>query len=323
MKNNCYRYLYRIVEVLLILSITAGIIAIGFHSHDNAEMVGLLSPLMVALVLMWFISLPLLIIYVASFFCSIPPSSIYKKAVLLLHILNVALWFLFYFLLPKPAPCDAALMVNHFKTHHDNMYDLRRRVGIVFQNPDNQFIGSTVADDIAFGLENHCVPNEQMQPIIEKVAKSVGMENYLEKEPTHLSGGQKQRVAIAGVLAMEPDIVIFDESTSMLDPQGKATINEQIRSLHAEKEMTVVSITHDMEEVAQSEYVLVLSKGKIVMRGTPQEVFEHADQLKELRLDVPFATQVAKALKQEGIQMEESLNIEQVVNQLCQLKSNT
>ena len=205
----------------------------------------------------------------------------------------------------------------------DNMYDLRRRVGIVFQNPDNQFIGSTVADDIAFGLENHCVPNEQMQPIIEKVAKSVGMENYLEKEPTHLSGGQKQRVAIAGVLAMEPDIVIFDESTSMLDPQGKATINEQIRSLHAEKEMTVVSITHDMEEVAQSEYVLVLSKGKIVMRGTPQEVFEHADQLKELRLDVPFATQVAKALKQEGIQMEESLNIEQVVNQLCQLKSNT
>ena len=109
----------------------------------------------------------------------------------------------------------------------------------------------------------------------------------------------------------------------MLDPQGKATINEQIRSLHAEKEMTVVSITHDMEEVAQSEYVLVLSKGKIVMRGTPQEVFEHADQLKELRLDVPFATQVAKALKQEGIQMEESLNIEQVVNQLCQLKSNT
>ena len=128
MKNNCYRYLYRIVEVLLILSITAGIIAMGFHSHDNAEMVGLLSPLMVALVLMWFISLPLLIIYVASFFCSIPPSSIYKKAVLLLHILNVALWFLFYFLLPKPAPCDAALMVNHFKTHHDNMYDLVRYV---------------------------------------------------------------------------------------------------------------------------------------------------------------------------------------------------
>lgn len=128
MKNNCYRYLYRIVEVLLILSITAGIIAIGFHSHDNAEMVGLLSPLMVALVLMWFISLPLLIIYVASFFCSIPPSSIYKKAVLLLHILNVALWFLFYFLLPNPAPCDAALMVNHFKTHHDNMYDLVRYV---------------------------------------------------------------------------------------------------------------------------------------------------------------------------------------------------
>ena len=155
MKNNCYRYLYRIVEVLLILSITAGIIAIGFHSHDNAEMVGLLSPLMVALVLVWFISLPLLIIYVASFFCSIPPSSIYKKAVLLLHILNVALWFLFYFLLPKPAPCDAALMVNHFKTHHDNMYDLVRYVrsalddscSIVLQYRDNELQKFTIANN--------------------------------------------------------------------------------------------------------------------------------------------------------------------------------
>ena len=155
----------------------------------------------------------------------------------------------------------------------ETVYDLRSHVGIVFQNPDNQFIGSTVADDIAFGLENHCVPQEDMQALIEKSAASVGMSDFLQAEPTHLSGGQKQRVAIAGILAMTPDIIIFDESTSMLDPQGKASINAQIKRLHDEKNITILSITHDMEEVAQSQHVIVLNHGVVEMEGTPKEVF--------------------------------------------------
>ena len=151
--------------------------------------------------------------------------------------------------------------------NEENVYSLRNHVGIVFQNPDNQFIGSTVADDIAFGLENHCVPQEQMQAIIEDVAARVNMSDFLDSEPTKLSGGQKQRVAIAGILAIAPDIIIFDESTSMLDPQGKASINEQIQKLHDERNITILSITHDMEEVAQSEYVIVLKDGKVEMQG--------------------------------------------------------
>lgn len=201
---------------------------------------------------------------------------------------------------------------------------LQKDMGMIFQN-FNLLSRLDVYDNVAlpmkfWGMKTNTPEAEKK---IKDLIDLVGLGDKLHAKPRELSGGQKQRVAIAGVLAMEPDIVIFDESTSMLDPQGKASINEQIRSLHTEKEMTVVSITHDMEEVAQSEYVLVLSKGKIVMQGKPQEVFEHADQLQELRLDIPFATQVAKALKQEGIQIDESLNIEQVVNQLCQLKSNT
>ena len=164
----------------------------------------------------------------------------------------------------------------------ETIYELRSHVGIVFQNPDNQFIGSTVADDIAFGLENHCVPQEQMQDLIDKSATAVGMTDFLDAEPTHLSGGQKQRVAIAGILAMAPEIIIFDESTSMLDPQGKASINQEINHLHQSRDITILSITHDMEEVAQSEHVIVLNQGKIEMEGTPKEIFAHPDLLKNM-----------------------------------------
>lgn len=203
----------------------------------------------------------------------------------------------------------------------ETIYDLRSHVGIVFQNPDNQFIGSTVADDIAFGLENHCVPQEDMQALIEKSAASVGMSDFLQAEPTHLSGGQKQRVAIAGILAMTPDIIIFDESTSMLDPQGKASINAQIKRLHDEKNITILSITHDMEEVAQSQHVIVLNHGVVEMEGTPKEVFAQEAMLKKMQLDIPFALKFSKAMQKEGFSSIHALTLDEVVNQLCQLKS--
>ena len=203
----------------------------------------------------------------------------------------------------------------------ETVYDLRSHVGIVFQNPDNQFIGSTVADDIAFGLENHCVPQEDMQALIGKSAASVGMSDFLQAEPTHLSGGQKQRVAIAGILAMTPDIIIFDESTSMLDPQGKASINAQIKRLHDEKNITILSITHDMEEVAQSQHVIVLNHGVVEMEGTPKEVFAQEAMLKKMQLDIPFALKFSKAMQKEGFSSIHALTLDEVVNQLCQLKS--
>lgn len=205
--------------------------------------------------------------------------------------------------------------------NEENVYSLRNHVGIVFQNPDNQFIGSTVADDIAFGLENHCVPQEQMQAIIEDVAARVNMSDFLDSEPTKLSGGQKQRVAIAGILAIAPDIIIFDESTSMLDPQGKASINEQIQKLHDERNITILSITHDMEEVAQSEYVIVLKDGKVEMQGTPKQIFEHKDKLKEMKLELPFALSFSEKLKNEGIFKDSYCTLDEVVNELCQLRS--
>lgn len=205
--------------------------------------------------------------------------------------------------------------------NEENIYDIRSHVGIVFQNPDNQFIGSTVADDIAFGLENHCIPQEKMQDIIEESAQKVGMLNYLDTEPTKLSGGQKQRVAIAGILAMEPEIIIFDESTSMLDPQGKKSINEQIKKLHDEKNITIISITHDMEEVAQSEHVIVLKDGKVKMSGKPMEIFSHEKELKDMKLDIPFALKFSNELKKEGILDQGICTLEGVVEALCQLKS--
>ena len=161
----------------------------------------------------------------------------------------------------------------------ESVYDIRDKIGIVFQNPDNQFIGATVADDIAFGLENHQVPHDQMQAIIDEFAARVNMSKYLNSEPTKLSGGQKQRVAIAGVLAMRPQILIFDESTSMLDPQGKAEINALVKRIHEETGITIISITHDIEEMVSSDHVIVMKAGKVVMDGTPAEVLNNEEEL--------------------------------------------
>ena len=203
----------------------------------------------------------------------------------------------------------------------DTLYDIRDKVGIVFQNPDNQFIGATVADDIAFGLENHQVASEYMQEIIDRYAQKVGMSKYMQSEPTKLSGGQKQRVAIAGVLAMTPEIIIFDESTSMLDPQGKAEINELIQEIHKESSITIISITHDIEEVAKSDHVIVMDGGHVVMQGLPDDILLKEEQLIALQLDIPFALKFTNALKRAHIEIAPCTTLERAVEEVCQLRS--
>lgn len=203
----------------------------------------------------------------------------------------------------------------------ESLKEIRGRIGIVFQNPDNQFIGSTVRDDIAFGLENNCVPREQMDGIIEEYAAAVGMTDYLESEPTKLSGGQKQRVAIASVLAMNHDIIVFDEATSMLDPSGKRDINRLIQQLHRQRRLTVLSITHEIEEVAQSDYVIVMSEGQVAMSGTPQQIFRNQQRMVELQLDIPFVYKVRNALKKQGVVVPETLDMERMAQEVCRYAS--
>lgn len=208
-----------------------------------------------------------------------------------------------------------------YELNEKNLTEIRRRIGIVFQNPDNQFIGSTVRDDIAFGLENHCVEREKMDEIIETFARKVGMSKYLDKEPGNLSGGQKQRVAIAGVLAMAPEVLIFDEATSMLDPQGKDEIKKVIRSLHDESGLTILSITHDIDEVAGSDSVLVMDHGKLVLTGTPAEIFSDQDRLNRMRLDIPFSAQLIRSLNKRGVRLRPFMSMEELAEELCRLRS--
>lgn len=212
------------------------------------------------------------------------------------------------------------IKIDGLLLNEENLNDIREKVGIVFQNPDNQFIGATVADDIAFGLENHQVASGKMDEIIQEYAKRVNMSDYLNREPVSLSGGQKQRVAIAGVLAMNPDIIIFDEATSMLDPKGKAEINALIHELNEKNQMTILSITHDIEEVVKSDYVIVLDKGKVVLEGKPKDVLLHEKQLIDLKLDIPFSLKVINELKKQGIELKKSITLEGLVDELCQLR---
>lgn len=215
---------------------------------------------------------------------------------------------------------SGTITVDGIKLTEKSVNDIRDKIGIVFQNPDNQFIGATVADDIAFGLENHQVPQEQMQRIIERFAQQVNMSKYLNSEPTKLSGGQKQRVAIASVLAIAPQILIFDESTSMLDPQGKAEINGLIRQIHQASGMTIVSITHDIEEMANSDHVIVMSEGQVVMDGTPEMILKREQELVELQLDVPFTLKFIREMEQNGISLKDEIKMEKVVEELCRLR---
>ena len=183
----------------------------------------------------------------------------------------------------------------------ETVYEARRKVGMVFQNPDNQFVGTTVEDDIAFGLENIGMPREEMIQKINSSLEMVRMTPFKEKEPARLSGGQKQRVAIAGMIALAPKVVILDEATSMLDPQGRFEVISTIQKLHKEKGITVISITHDLEEAARADRVLLMEGGKVNRIGTPSDIFEMGTALVEKGLDVPFSEKLKAVLKEKGL----------------------
>ena len=217
-------------------------------------------------------------------------------------------------------PDSGEIIINDIKLTEKNVNEIRNMIGIVFQNPDNQFIGATVQDDIAFGLENHCLPSEEMPAIIEKYAKKVGMYDYLTHEPTRLSGGQKQRVAIAGILAMDPQIMIFDEATSMLDPVGVKEVNNSINQLTEDGKRTIISITHDIDYALKTDYLVVLDQGQVLFEGIPADVFKHSEKLIEIGLDIPLALKISKKLQQDGIVINDCLTMKELESALCQLR---
>jgi cobalt import ATP-binding protein cbiO 2 len=184
----------------------------------------------------------------------------------------------------------------------ENVWEKRRKIGMVFQNPDNQFVGATVEDDVAFGLENQGISLDQMQKRVTEALFLVGMEEFHKKEPARLSGGQKQRVAIAGVVALRPDILILDESTSMLDPEGRLELIKIVQKIRKDHQMTVISITHDLEEVAMSDRVLVMKKGQVESTSSPRELFSRSD-IDKIGLDQPFVNQLRQSLRESGLKL--------------------
>ena len=199
----------------------------------------------------------------------------------------------------------------------ENLWALRSQIGMVFQNPDNQFVGATVQDDVAFSLENNGVPYEEMVERVQESLQQVKMDGFLNHEPHHLSGGQKQRVAIAGALAMHPRILILDEATSMLDPQGREEVLQIVQALREKIGLTVLSITHDLEEAMLADRILFMNDGKKFAQGTPMEIFALGDQLVELGLDLPFAMKMTKLLQAKGVQLVgQHMTEEELVNDL-------
>lgn len=220
-------------------------------------------------------------------------------------------------------PEDGLIKIGHFVLSEKNIWDIRRQVGMVFQNPDNQFVGATVQDDVAFGLENHGVPHDTMVERVESALNEVGMQSYALHEPARLSGGQKQRVAIAGVLALQPDVIILDEATSMLDPRGRAEVMETIRIMREQEDITVISITHDLDEVLFADRVIVMNKGEVHSEGTPQEIFQQADAMREIGLGVPFIIELQEKLVAGGFETGSTVLSEgALLDQLWKLNSN-
>lgn len=213
------------------------------------------------------------------------------------------------------------IYISGIKMTDNNALKLRKSIGMVFQNPDSQFIGATVKDDIAFGLENDQVDPKEMDDIIKKCAQSVGMEDYLETEPSNLSGGQKQRVAIAGMIARNPDILILDEAGAMLDPKGKREIREIIKQKkNANPNLTILNITHEIDEAYDSDRVLVLNDKKIVLDGKPQDVFENDELLKSISLDIPFCHKLVNELRKDGLEIDKISNEKELLDLLCPSK---
>ncbi|WEG73401.1 energy-coupling factor ABC transporter ATP-binding protein [Vagococcus intermedius] len=200
-------------------------------------------------------------------------------------------------------PSEGEITVDGLSLNEENVWKIREKIGMVFQNPDNQFVGSTVEDDVAFGLENQGVPRSEMLVRVSEALEKVRMSDFKTKEPARLSGGQKQRVAIAGVVALSPDVIILDEATSMLDPEGRMEVISTIQKLKKEKELTVISITHDIDEAANANRVLVMKAGQLVQEGTPEEIFSAGEQLVEMGLDLPFPEKLKIELTKLGINL--------------------
>ncbi len=201
--------------------------------------------------------------------------------------------------------------------NEENLWDIRSQMGMVFQNPDNQFVGATVQDDVAFALENNGVPHEEMVARVHEALAQVKMEQFLDHEPQHLSGGQKQRVAIAGALALKPRLLILDEATSMLDPQGREEVLATVRKLREDTGLTVLSITHDLEEAILADRLLFMNGGQKFAEGTPKEIFDLGDQLIELGLDLPFPIKMSKLLMAQGVSLQgNAMSEEELVNDI-------
>lgn len=213
------------------------------------------------------------------------------------------------------------IIISGDKLTAENVWEKRRQIGMVFQNPDNQFVGATVEDDVAFGLENQGLDYNLMVERVQQALELVGMQDFKEREPARLSGGQKQRVAVAGVVALRPDIIILDEATSMLDPEGRLDLIQTVKKIKDGNQLTVISITHDLDEIALSDRVLVMKEGQVESTATPRELFSRED-LEELGLDQPFVNQVKAALRQSGLPLPDSyLTEKELQDQLWALLS--
>lgn len=216
-------------------------------------------------------------------------------------------------------PSEGKVLIDEFDSADpDSVWNIRSRVGMVFQNPDNQLIATTVEDDIAFGCENLGIESGEIRTRVDDSLVMVGMDGFATKEPHYLSGGQKQRVAIAGVIAMRPKYLVLDEPTAMLDPRGRKEVMETIHKLNKEEGLTIVHITHYMEEASQADRVVVMEDGKIVAEGCPREIFSQVELLKSLRMDVPPMTELASKLNEKGLAIDRTLlTVEEMVDALC------
>lgn len=208
-------------------------------------------------------------------------------------------------------PESGSIKVNGQEINEKTIWEVRRNVGMVFQNPDNQFVGSTVEDDVAFGLENQGVPREEMLVRVRESLEQVRMAEFMRKEPSRLSGGQKQRVAIAGIVALRPNVIILDEATSMLDPEGRLEVIATVKKIKEENNLTVLSITHDIDEAANANRIFVMKKGELIQEGTPEEIFSQGEKLIELGLDLPFPERLKSALKARGVDVPEDYMTEE------------
>lgn len=219
-------------------------------------------------------------------------------------------------------PSEGTLIVDGMDVSDESLtYDIRQEAGMVFQNPDNQIIGTVVEEDVGFGPENLGVPTKEIWKRVEDSLRAVGMLDRRKDSPNKLSGGQKQRVAIAGVIAMEPKCIVLDEPTAMLDPNGRKEVISAVEKLRREKNVTVILITHYMEEVVDADQVFVMDDGRIVMHGTPREIFSRVDELKKYRMDVPQVTMLADELIHRGVDLPKGiLRREELVEALCRLR---